>query len=80
MIDMQFKRLDENTVRCILSEEDMEQRGLEFEDFFTNKDKTKSFLEDIVRQAQEEVGYEVASDSVAMQVMPLPDNRLALTF
>lgn len=77
---MQFKRLDENTVRCILSQEDMEQRGLEFEDFFTNKDKTKSFLEDIVRQAQEEVGYEVASDSVAMQVMPLPDNRLALTF
>ena len=77
---MQFRRLDENTVRCILSQEDMEERGLEFEDFFTDKDKTKNFLEDIVRQAQEEVGYEASSESVAMQVMPLPDNRLALTF
>ena len=77
---MQFRRLDENTVRCILSQEDMEARGLEFEDFFTDKDKTKNFLADIVRQAQEEVGYEASSESVAMQVMPLPDNRLALTF
>lgn len=77
---MKFRKLDDNTVRCVLSQEDMEEHGLKLEDFFTNKDKTRGFLEDIVRQAQEEVGYETSGDTLAMQVMPLPHNGLAITF
>lgn len=77
---MKFRKLDDNTVRCVLSQEDMEERGLKLEDFFTDKDKTRGFLEDIVRQAQEEVGYETSGDTLAMQVMPLPHNGLAITF
>lgn len=77
---MKFRKLDDNTVRCVLSKEDMEERGLKLEDFFTDKDKTRGFLEEIVRQAQEEVGYETSGDTLAMQVMPLPHNGLAITF
>lgn len=77
---MKFRKLDNNTVRCVLSQEDMEEHGLKLEDFFTDKDKTRGFLEDIVRQAQEEVGYETSGDTLAMQVMPLPHNGLAITF
>lgn len=77
---MTFQKLDEHTVRCILSEEDMNEHGLRIEDFFTNKDKTRSFLEDVVRQAHDEVGYETNGDTLAMQVMPLPKNGLAITF
>lgn len=77
---MIFKKLDDNTVRCILSQEDMEERGLKVEDFFADKDKTRLFLEDIVKLAQEEVGYEISSEMLAMQVMPLPHNGLAITF
>ena len=47
---MQFKRINENTIRCILTEEDMLEEGLRIEDFFTNKDKTRGFLEHIVKQ------------------------------
>lgn len=77
---MTFQKLDEHTVRCILSEEDMNEHGLKIEDFFTNKDKARSFLEDVVKQAQEEVGYETNGDTLAMQVMPLPKNGLSITF
>ena len=77
---MTFKRLNDNTVRCIVSEEDMTEHGLKLEDFFTNKDKARNFLETIVRQAREEVGYETNGDTLAMQVMPLPQNQLAITF
>lgn len=77
---MTFQKLDEHTVRCILSEEDMNEHGLRIEDFFTNKDKARSFLEDVVKQAHDEVGYETNGDTLAMQVMPLPKNGLAITF
>lgn len=77
---MTFQKLDEHTVRCILSEEDMIEHGLRIEDFFTNKDKARSFLEDVVKQAHDEVGYETNGDTLAMQVMPLPKNGLAITF
>lgn len=77
---MTFQKLDEHTVRCILSEEDMNEHGLRIEDFFTNKDKARDFLEDVVKQAQDEVGYETIGDTLAMQVMPLPKNGLAITF
>lgn len=77
---MTFQKLDEYTVRCILSEEDMIEHDLRVEDFFTIKDKARSFLEDVVRQAQDEVGYETNGETLAMQVMPLPKNGLAITF
>lgn len=77
---MQFKRINENTIRCILTEEDMIEEGLRIEDFFTNKDKTRGFLEHIVKQAQEEVDYHASGDTLSMQVMPLPHNGLAITF
>lgn len=77
---MTFKRLDDNTIRCIVSEQDMADYGLKLEDFFTNKDKARNFLETVVKQAQEIVGYETSGDTLAMQVMPLPQNNLAITF
>jgi len=77
---MVFKRIGKDTVRCILTEQDMIDNGLEIDDFFKDKDKVHDFLENIVEQAREEVGYEMKSGMLAMQVMPLPDKGLAITF
>lgn len=77
---MVFKRIGKDTVRCILTEQDMVENGLEIEDFFKDKDKVHDFLENIVEQAREEVGYEMKSGMLAMQVMPLPNKGLAITF
>lgn len=77
---MKFSKIDDVTVRCVLSEEDMKEQGIEIEDFFKNKDKTQKFLEAIVEQAREEVGYEAESGMLAMQVMPLPENGLSIVF
>lgn len=77
---MKFSKIDDATVRCVLSEEDMKEQGIEIEDFFKNKDKTQKFLEAIVEQAREEVGYEAESGMLAMQVMPLPENGLSIVF
>lgn len=77
---MEFSRIDEDTIRCVLTEEDMKERGIELEDFFKNKDKVQGFFEEIVEQAKKEVSYESTSGVLAVQVMPLPENGLAIIF
>lgn len=77
---MTFKRIGNDMIRCILTEQDMIDNGLEIEDFFKDREKIQSFLETIVEQAREEVGYEMKSGMLALQVMPLPNKGLAITF
>lgn len=77
---MDFQRIDKNTVQCHMTEEEMNEYGFEIEDFFTNQEKSREFLEQIVERAEEEVGYEVESGMISMQLMRLPDNSLMITF
>ena len=77
---MDIRRIDEETVRCIVTEEDLTEYGLGIDDFFSNGEKSREFLENIVEQAQKEVGYQVKNGMLAMQVIPLPKNGLAITF
>lgn len=77
---MDFQRIDKNTVQCRMTEEEMNEYGFEIEDFFTNQEKSRAFLEQIVERAEEEVGYEVESGMISMQLMRMPDNSLTITF
>ena len=59
----------------------MEEYGFKIEDFFTDQDKAREFLEQLVERAEEEVGYEVEEGGVvSMQLMRMPDNSLIITF
>ena len=77
---MNISRMDDDSIRCILTSEDLEENGLNLEDFFRNSDHAKEFLQTIVERAREEVGYEFGRGALAMQVVPLPQNGLLITF
>lgn len=77
---MIFKKLDEDTVRCIVNEEDMKEYGITMEDFLTRRGNVEDFLRDVVEQAMDEVDFKTENGSLSMQVMNLPKNRLAITF
>lgn len=77
---MDFRRINEKTVRCVVSHEEMAAYGLEIEDFFNDREKSRAFLESVVEQAHEEVGYEVTGSMISMQLMRLPNKDLAITF
>jgi adapter protein MecA 1/2 len=77
---MNFSRLDDDTVRCFLSSEDLEENGLKLEDFFHNSEPAREFLQTIVERAKEEVGYEFEGGPLAMQVSPMPEDGLVITF
>ena len=77
---MEFERIGKTTVQCHMSVEEMKEYGLRIEDFFTNQKKSREFLEHLVEKAEEEIGYEVESGMVSMQLMRLPDDSLVITF
>lgn len=77
---MKFKRIDVDTVRCLISEDELLERGLEVEDFLQNDGKAEEFLREILSQAAEEVGYRIKGGNISIQVSVLPDHVLALTF
>lgn len=77
---MEFKRIDNETVRCIIDEEDMREYNIVMDDFMKDRGKIQDFLHKIVERAAKEVGYNPKNGMLAMQVMPLSQNRLAITF
>lgn len=77
---MKFRKIDENTISCILSEEDMLENNIVLEDFFRDKNKIHDFMDVLIQRAKEEVGFETSGDLFSLQIMPLPQNGLAITF
>lgn len=77
---MEFRRINEDTVRCIIDEDDMMEYDIGLEDFIRNDEKVTEFLHSIIEMAQEEVDYKPDNGMLAMQVTPMPENKLAITF
>lgn len=77
---MKFKRISTDTVRCIVSETELNENGLQMNDFLQNDSKTEEFLRKIISMAEEEVGFKVQGGPLSVQVAVLPEHLLALTF
>ena len=77
---MRFKRISTDTVRCIVTQDELKENGLEMDDFLSNNGRTEEFLRKMIELAEEEVGFKVQGGPLTIQVAVLPENKLALTF
>jgi negative regulator of genetic competence, sporulation and motility len=77
---MFFKKINNDTVQCVVSYEDMQEYGLTVSDIFTRSEKGETFLHDIIKKAHDEVGFTIDNSSIAMQITPLKDKGLVVTF
>lgn len=77
---MRYKKINEATVQCIVTAEDMLEYGLTLSDIFERNEKGEEFLRDIIERAHEEVGYRISGDNIAMQITPMQNQGLVVTF
>lgn len=77
---MTFEKIDDTTLRCILTEEDLEERGFGLNDFLKNPYKIHGFLREMIETAALEFDMDIKEGMLALQVAPLPNNELAITF
>ena len=77
---MKFQRINEDTIRCIVYKQDMQEFGIGLEDFFKNKGKVHEFLHEVVERAEQEIGYTPKDGMLSMQIIPINPNTLSITF
>ncbi len=77
---MRYRKINEATVQCIITQDDMLEYGLTLSDIFERNEKGEEFLRDIIERAYDEVGYKINGGNIAMQITPLKDKGLVVTF
>ena len=77
---MKYKKINDATVQCIITAEDMLEYGLTLADIFKRNEKGEGFLRDIIERAHDEIGYQINGENIAMQITPLKDKGLVVTF
>lgn len=77
---MKIERVDDKTVKCFISNEELEEYEIDYKDFIMRSEKAKEIVQDIIVQAQEEVGYKPPQFAFDLQIMMVPDQGLVLTF
>ncbi len=53
---MQFKRLNQNEIRCILSEEELCRFGVSLDDIIEKNERTYKFFSELLKQAGQTLG------------------------
>lgn len=77
---MKIERVDDKTVKCFLSNEELEEYNIDYKDFVLRSEKAKEIVKEIIEQAEEEVGYKPPQFAFDLQIMMLPEQGLVLTF
>ena len=75
---MEFKRINKDTVTCIITEDDMFEQGIKLEDLFEKKKEAMDFLHEVMKKAEEEVDYKPTGAFMPMQITVLPDHSTGL--
>ncbi len=76
--EMEFFRVNDHMVKCVISEEDMDEYDVSIEDFFTRSEHAMEFLHEVVQQASEEVGYKPQGPLTSLQIAPVKEHGLAI--
>lgn len=77
---MRIERIDDKTVKCFLSKEELDEYDISYKDFILRSDKAREVMEEIMMQAEEEVGFQPPKFAFELQIMVLPDQGMILTF
>jgi negative regulator of genetic competence, sporulation and motility len=77
---MKIERVDHKTVKCFLSNEELQTYDITYKDFITRSEKAREVMEEIIIQAEEKVGYQPPKFSFDLQIMMMPEKGMVLTF
>lgn len=77
---MKFEKMENGSLRCTLTQDDLEQNGIELDDFFANTPNAREFLEKLIRIAEDEVGFKATGNMMSIQAAIMSEDEIVLTF
>lgn len=76
---MKFIRLNKDTVKCIVTEDDMQEYGINISDILEQKERGTEFIQYILDEASKEVGRVSQNGMVSIGILMVPGNKISIT-
>ncbi len=77
---MEFSRIGKHTIKCVISEEELENMGYSVDDLMTNSERTQEFINYIFDMAEREFEIEFHPEIKTVRADFLPDHTISLVF
>ena len=75
---MIIKRINDNTISCTITAEDLRANGFELDDFFDRKKEAVEFIRQTVAQIAISENFDLQGEMTTMRISVLPDRSLNL--
>ena len=75
---MKFQKVNDNVIRCIISQEEMNEKGVKIDDLMDNRNKAEEFLRDILKEAREKLDFQTSGEALNVQLSIMKDGDVLL--
>lgn len=75
---MKIEKINDNQIKCTLTQEDLEQRHLKISELLYGNEKAKALFRDVMQQAQREVGFVPDNIPIMVEAIPLGTGSLVM--
>lgn len=75
---MKIEKLNDNQIRCTLTREDLQQRGLKLSELAYGTEKARALFQDMMQQAQYLFGFQVENTPLMVEAVPMAGGTIVL--
>lgn len=75
---MKIERVNENQIRCTLTEDDLKGRNLKISELAYGSDKARALFHDMLQQAGAQLGFEAEDAPLMIEAIPLNGNCIVV--
>lgn len=75
---MKIEKINDKQIRCTISRADLEDRHIKFSELAFGVGKTKELFQDMMRQANEDFGFEVNDKPLMVEAIPVSPENIVL--
>lgn len=78
MISLKFTRINDNSIRCLITKEEMTEQGINLDELMDDRSKAEEFLRIVLQQARYELGFETTGEALNVQLSVMKDGDVSL--
>ena len=75
---MRIERINENSIRCILTSFDLSVRGVNLRELAYGSDKAKKLFQEMMSRANDEVGFNAENTPIMIEAIPMTGNAIQI--
>ena len=75
---MIFRKINENTINCIITVDDMNEKGIDLNDVFERKQEAMDYLKSVIMEAARKVNFSLKGEYTSLRISVLPDHSISL--